>query len=157
MDNYSADDEKKKTTPIALIVSSVAAVLVTVWLSFYKPVGYDNSSLDVDSVMPTEAGDVIEPDTELDIELVVAEHREGGYYVQVQTNDAFDGVCVFSLTSIDDEQTVKHESKLEPADRVSNCESSFSSRELGSGDYELTVSVATKDNKTKTISKEVTI
>ena len=150
-------DEKKKSTPIALIVSSIAAILVIAWLSFYKPIRKDTFDPDSNLATPVEVDDALEPDVELDVEIVVAEYRENNYYVQVQTNDAFNGVCVFSLVSVDDGQIIEHEAKLEPADRVSNCENSFLLKELHSGDYELKVSVTTKNNKTKVVSRKITI
>ncbi|MBR3131197.1 hypothetical protein IKG31_01345 [Candidatus Saccharibacteria bacterium] len=150
------EEDKKRSTPVALVVSSIAAILVVAWLSFYKPVNNDSNS-DSGSSTPVETETSQGPDTELSIEIVAAEPREEGYYIQVQTNDAFSGKCSFALVSTDKEQNIEYEAKLEPADRASTCEASFTNKELEGGDYEAKVVVTTNDGQTKSVSKEVTI
>ena len=150
------EDDKKNNKPVALVISSIAAILVIAWLSFYKPVS-NSSDSDLDSSTPIEIETTQEPDVKLDIEIVAAEFRDDNYYVQVQTNGAFDGRCSFTLTLMDEEQSIEYETKLEPADRASTCETSFPKKELKSGDYEMKAVVTTKDGQTKSVSKKVSI
>ena len=156
------EEDVEKGRPIALIASSIAALLVIVLLLVYKPQKTEKAP-DLDTIEThSETTDGIqevtsEPTVELDAEIVEAERRDDQFYVQAQTNDAFDGDCKFTLKLAGVDESLEHDAKLEPADRVSTCESSFSLRALNSGKYELTVLITAKNGSKKSVSKTVAI
>ncbi|MBR5389161.1 hypothetical protein IK146_01205 [Candidatus Saccharibacteria bacterium] len=156
------EEDVEKGRPIALIASSIAAVLVIGLLLLYKPQKTEKTP-DLDAIethveTSYDTQEIAsEPTVELNIEIVEAERRDNQFYVQVQTNDAFDGDCKFTLMPANEDGSLEHDTKLEPADRVSVCESDFPLRALDGGNYELIVLVTAKDGSKKSISKTVTI
>ena len=151
------ENNDEKNSPIPLVVSLILAALVVGLLIFYKPNTIADLDHDTEAHDSSETEDVSSPDIELDAEIVAAERRDNDYYVQVQTNGTFEGVCEFTITALDEEQSLGHSVKLEPADRVSACESSFPLRSLNPGRHSVTVLVTAKDGSTKTVSKIVEI
>ena len=123
----------------------------------YKPDKVADLNPGTDTQETPEVESEMTPDVALAAKIVAAERREDDYYVQVETNGAFDGTCEFALTSADEKQKLEHTANLEPADRVSACESFFPLKDLELGEYSVTVLVTAKSGDTKSVSKTVTI
>lgn len=150
-------DVEKKNSPIPLIVSLVLAVLVVGLLIIYKPNKVAELDQETEVSETSETENMPSPDVELGVEIIAAERRENEYYVQAQTNGTFDGTCKFTVTSSDDELGLEQSARLEPADRVSACESFFPLKGLNPGEHELTVLVTAKDGSTRSAKMTVDI
>ena len=151
------EDNDERNSLIPLVASLILAALVVGLLIFYKPNKIADLDHGTEAQDSSETEDTPNPNIELDAEIVAAERRDNDYYVQVQTNGTFEGVCEFTIASLGDEQSLEHSTKLEPADRVSACESSFPLRGLNPGEHNVTVLVTAKNGSTKTVSKVVEI
>ena len=154
------EEEEKESGPLALIIASVAAILVIGWLLIMKP-GDVVRKAEAAETHSADSSDAAESnatrDVELNAEIVVAEQRDDDLYVQVQTSGAFGGTCEIALKAVEDKKSTTHEVALEPADRVSACESSFPLEDLEAGKYEVSVQITVKDGRTKNGLKSIKI
>lgn len=151
------NEDEQKNSPMPLVASLALAALVIGLLIIYKPNKVAELSQETELPETSETIETPSPDVELDVEIIAAERRDDDYYVQAETNGTFEGTCKFAILSPDDERGAEQSAKLEPADRVSACESSFSLKGLNPGEHNLTVLVTAKDGSTKSVSKKVDI
>jgi hypothetical protein len=151
------EDNDEKNSLIPLVASLILAALVVGLLIFYKPNKIADLDHGTEAQGSSETEDTPNPNIELDAEIIATERRGNDYYVQVQTNGTFEGTCKFTITSSDDERGMEQSAKLEPADRVSACESSFPLKGMNPGEHDVTVLVTARDGSTKSVLKTVNI
>ena len=149
------EEDIPKNRPTLLIIVSIVAIAIVVLVLLYQP--SEKIASDSGPAESSDTGTMPESTVELNAEIVLAERRENDYYIQVQTNDTFEGDCVFTLVPVDEGERVTHAVKLEPADRVSACESFFSLKGLNPGKYDVKVAVTAKDGRTTNLSEIMAI